>query len=53
MKLTVKAGGKGGLTDANAKVVTTKNTTIDYNDVKSATVFIPKIGNLLICPTTG
>ena len=42
MKLTVKAGGQGGLTDANVKVVNTKDTTIDYTDVKSATVFHPK-----------
>ena len=41
MKLTVKAGGQGGLTDANVKVVTAKDTTIDYTDVKSATVFHP------------
>jgi len=41
MKLTVKAGGQGGLTDANVKIVTAGDTTIDYADVKSATVFHP------------
>jgi beta-galactosidase len=42
IKHSIKAGGQGGLTDANVKVVTTKDTTIDYSDVKSATVFYPK-----------
>ncbi|MEP7377419.1 MAG: beta-galactosidase GalA [Chitinophagaceae bacterium] len=49
MKRSIKAGGQGGLTDANVKVVTTKDTTIDYTDVKSATVFYPKdwqLGNV-------
>lgn len=42
MKLTVKAGGQGGLTDANIKVVTAKDTTINYTEIKSTTVFHPK-----------
>jgi len=42
MKRVIKVGGQGGLTDANIKVVTAKDTTIDYTDVKSATVFYPK-----------
>jgi beta-galactosidase len=50
MKVTVKAGGQGGLTDANVKIVTTKDTTIDYNDVKSATVFHPKDWQLVNVP---
>lgn len=50
MKLAVKAGGQGGLTDANVKVVTTKDTTIDYTDVKSATVFYPKDWQLVNVP---
>ena len=42
MKRSIKAGGQGGLTDVNIKVINTKDTTIDYTDVKSATVFYPK-----------
>jgi len=41
MKRSIKAGGQGGLTDVNVKVIT-KDTTLDYTDVKSATVFYPK-----------
>ena len=42
MKRSIKAGGQGGLTDANVKLVTTADTIIDYTDVKSATVFYPR-----------
>ncbi len=42
MKHVVKAGGQGGLTDANVKEITNEDTTIDYTDVNSATVFCPK-----------
>jgi beta-galactosidase len=41
MKRVVKVGGQGGITDINVKVVTTKDTVIDYTDVKSATVYNP------------
>ncbi|MGB3007423.1 MAG: beta-galactosidase GalA, partial [Chitinophagaceae bacterium] len=50
MKRIIKAGGQGGLTDANVKVVTAKDTTIDYTDVKSATVFHPKDWQLVNVP---
>jgi beta-galactosidase len=50
MKRSIKAGGQGGLTDANVKVVTTKDTTIDYTDFKSATVFCPKDWQLVNAP---
>ena len=50
MKRSVKAGSQGGLTDANVKVVTTTDTTIDYSDVKSATVFYPKDWQLVNVP---
>jgi len=50
MKVTVKAGGQGGLTDANVNVITTKDTAIDYTDVKSATVFYPKDWQLVNVP---
>lgn len=42
MKRSVKAGGQGGLMDANVKIVTSKDTVINYLDVNSATVFYPK-----------
>jgi beta-galactosidase len=41
IKRVVKVGGQGGITDINVKVVTTKDTVIDYTDVKSATVYNP------------
>jgi beta-galactosidase len=50
MKRSIKAGGQGGLTDANVKVITTRDTTIDYTDVKSATVFYPKDWQLVNVP---
>ena len=50
MKRSIKAGGQGGLTDANVKVITTKDTIIDYADVKSATVFYPKDWQLVDVP---
>jgi beta-galactosidase len=49
MKRSIKAGGQGGLTDANVKLVT-KDTTIDYADVRSATVFYPKDWQLVNVP---
>ena len=39
IKPVVKAGGQGGLTDANVKIITTKDTVIDYTNVKSGTIF--------------
>jgi len=42
MKRVVQAGGQGGLTDVNVKVITNKDTIIDYTDVKSAKVFYPR-----------
>lgn len=41
IKKVVKAGGQGGITDANVKVLATKDTIINYNDVKSYTVLNP------------
>jgi beta-galactosidase len=41
IKPVVKAGGQGGLTDVNVKIVTTKDTVIDYTNVKSGTIFHP------------
>lgn len=42
MKRVVKAGGQGGLTDAWVKIISTNDTTINYNDVSSAIVLYPK-----------
>jgi len=50
MKRSIKSGGQSGLTDANVKVITTKDTTIDYTDVKSATIFYPKDWQLVNVP---
>lgn len=50
MKRSIKAGGQSGLTDANVKLITTKDTTIDYTDVQSATVFHPKDWQLVNVP---
>ena len=41
MKHIVQVGGQGGLTDVNVKVITAKDTTLDYSNVKSAEVFKP------------
>jgi len=41
MKPVVQAGGQGGLTDVNVKVITAKDTLIDYTNVKSGGVFYP------------
>ncbi|WP_317043512.1 sugar-binding domain-containing protein, partial [Niastella vici] len=50
MKRAVKAGGQGGLTDANVKVIAAKDTTINYTNVESATVFYPKDWQLVNVP---
>ncbi|MFZ0454245.1 MAG: sugar-binding domain-containing protein, partial [Ignavibacteriaceae bacterium] len=42
MKPVVQAGGQGGLTDVNVKIITAKDTVIDYANVKSAAVFYPR-----------
>ena len=42
MKHVVQAGGQGGLTDVNVKVITTKDTVIDYTNVNNALVFCPR-----------
>ncbi|MGB8316758.1 MAG: glycoside hydrolase family 2 TIM barrel-domain containing protein, partial [Ignavibacteriaceae bacterium] len=42
MKRVVQAGGQGGLTDVDVKVITTKDTVIDYANVNSARVFYPR-----------
>ena len=42
MKRSIKAGGQGGVTDTNVKLLTNKDTTVDYTNVKAATVFYPK-----------
>ncbi len=39
MKHVVQAGCQGGLTDVNVRVITAKDTILDYNNVKSAEVF--------------
>src|SRR5665647_1218277 len=41
MKRVVKAGGQGGLTDINVKIITKEDTTIDYSNVESAKIFFP------------
>jgi len=41
MKKVIKAGGQGGLTDINVKILTTKDTVIDYTNVKSAAILYP------------
>jgi beta-galactosidase len=38
----VKAGGQGGLTDINVKIIFAKDTVIDYTNVKSAAIFYPR-----------
>jgi len=41
MKRVVKAGGQGGLTDINVKIISKGDTTIDYSNVESAKIFFP------------
>jgi beta-galactosidase len=41
MKRVVQTGGQGGITDINVKIITTKDTIIDYTDVNSAKIFYP------------
>lgn len=41
MKKVVKSGGQGGLTDANVKIITSKDTVIDYTNTNSAKIFKP------------
>jgi beta-galactosidase len=50
MKRVIKAGGQGGLTDANVKIVTARDTAIDYTDVTSATVYYPRDWQLVNLP---
>lgn len=42
MKRQIKAGGQGGLTDINVKLISTPDTTINYADERSATVLYPR-----------
>ena len=42
MKRVVQAGRQGGLTDVNVPVIATKDTVLDYTDVRSAKVFYSK-----------
>jgi beta-galactosidase len=42
MKLVVKAGGQGGLTDINVKIISKGDTTIDYTNVESAKILFPR-----------
>jgi len=42
MKRVVKAGGQGGLTDINVKIISKGDTTIDYSNVESAKIFFPR-----------
>ena len=41
IKRVVKAGGQGGLTDINVKIISKGDTTIDYSNVESAKIFFP------------
>ena len=41
IKHAVKAGGQGGLTDINVKIISLGDTTIDYSNVESAKIFFP------------
>jgi beta-galactosidase len=41
MKKVVKVGGQGGLTDINVKIITKKDTTIDYTNAESAKILFP------------
>ncbi len=42
IKRVVKAGGQGGITDANVKILTISDTIIDYSNVESAKVLYPR-----------
>ncbi len=42
IKRVVKAGGQGGLTDINVKIITKEDTTIDYTNVESVKIFYPR-----------
>jgi len=42
IKQQVKAGQQGGLTDINVRIISAKDTVLDYNDPKTASVFYPK-----------
>ncbi len=42
MKKVVKVGGQGGLTDIGVKIITKKDTTIDYTNVESAKILYPR-----------
>ncbi len=41
IKREVKAGGQGGITDANVKILNARDTLIDYTNAKSARIFYP------------
>ena len=41
IKREVKAGGQGGITDANVKILTASDTLIDYTNPKNARFFYP------------
>ena len=41
IKKIVKAGGQGGITDVNVKVITKPDTVIDYKDINSYKIFYP------------
>ena len=42
IKRVVKAGGQGGLTDINVKIISKGDTTIDYTNAESAKIFFPR-----------
>ena len=41
IKRVVQAGGQGGLTDSNVKIISTRDTVIDYSNQNSFKVFYP------------
>lgn len=50
IKKIVKAGGQGGITDDNVKVITRPDTVVDYKDINSYKIFHPADWKLLNLP---
>ncbi len=50
IKKIVKAGGQGGITDANVKVIASPDTVIEYKDINSYKIFHPADWKLLNLP---
>ncbi|MEI6139921.1 MAG: beta-galactosidase GalA [Mariniphaga sp.] len=42
IKREVKAGGQGGITDTNVKILTARDSLIDYTNAKSARIYYPR-----------